>query len=184
MKIQFITGNKNKFEEAQKIIPGLEQLDMDLIEIQEIDAHTIIRAKLEEAKKHCRSSFVVEDTSFYMDCISDGESKINKLPGPFIKWFLQTIGNDGLYELAKKYDDFDAHIRTIVGYSDENGAVSFFEGSLHGVVVSPQGNAGFGLDPIFRPSGHSKTFSQMGQEKKNAISMRKIAFEKLDNFLK
>jgi inosine/xanthosine triphosphate pyrophosphatase family protein len=37
MSIYFITGNKNKFEEARKIIPDLEQLDIDLIEIQSND---------------------------------------------------------------------------------------------------------------------------------------------------
>ena len=50
MKIQFITGNKNKFAEAQKIISNLEQLDVDLPEIQEIDAKKVIEAKLQEAK--------------------------------------------------------------------------------------------------------------------------------------
>jgi inosine/xanthosine triphosphate pyrophosphatase family protein len=80
MKIQFITGNKNKFAEAQKIISNLEQLDVDLPEIQEIDAKKVIEAKLQEARNLFEGEFVVEDTSLYLDCL-------NGLPGPLIKWF-------------------------------------------------------------------------------------------------
>ena len=52
--LKFITGNKNKFQEFQAILGegNVEQLDIDLNEIQEIDAHKIIRHKLQEALKH------------------------------------------------------------------------------------------------------------------------------------
>lgn len=83
--IYFITGNKNKFEEVRAILPDAEQLDIDLPEIQEIDAHGIIRAKLHAAFAHEEGEFIVEDLSFYLECL-------NGLPGPLIKWFLKTIG--------------------------------------------------------------------------------------------
>ena len=38
MALYFITGNKNKLEEFKSVLPDIEQLDMDLPEIQEIDA--------------------------------------------------------------------------------------------------------------------------------------------------
>ena len=183
MKIQFITGNVNKFEEAQTIVSSLEQLDIDLPEIQEIDAKEVIKAKLKEAQKHHKGSFAVEDTSFSMDCISDVNSESNRLPGPLIKWFLQAMGNEGLYELAKKYNNFNAQIKAIIGYAAESGEVTFFEGIVYGQVVAPSGDSGFGLDPIFQPNGYEETFSEMRQEKKNAISHRRIAFEKLRDFL-
>ena len=44
--IYFITGNSNKLVEAQSVIPEIERYDIDLPEIQEIDAHAIIKAKL------------------------------------------------------------------------------------------------------------------------------------------
>lgn len=49
--LYFITGNKNKFEEIKAIIPKAEQLDIDLPEIQEINAREIIKQKLLEAFK-------------------------------------------------------------------------------------------------------------------------------------
>jgi non-canonical purine NTP pyrophosphatase (RdgB/HAM1 family) len=172
MKIQFITGNKNKFAEAQKIISNLEQLDVDLPEIQEIDAKKVIEAKLQEAKNLFEGEFVVEDTSLYLNCL-------NGLPGPLIKWFEKTIGNNGIFDITQKYDNYRAQAKTIVGYIDEGGKISFFEGIIDGTIVKPQGENDFGWGPIFIPSGQNKTFAQMNQEEKNKISMRKIAFEKL-----
>ena len=54
------------------------------------------------------------------------------------------------------------------------------KGTLEGVMMdSPKGDGGFGYDPIFKPEGYDKTMSEMTAEEKNAISHRKIAFEKL-----
>ena len=46
----FITGNKNKFQEAKLIIPQLEQLDIDLPEIQEIDPQKVIEGSVDKLK--------------------------------------------------------------------------------------------------------------------------------------
>ena len=86
MNLYFITGNKNKFEEVKSILPNTEQLDIDLPEIQDIDAKIIIRAKLLAALKHKDGEFIVEDTSLYLDCLGG-------LPGPLIKWFMKNMGN-------------------------------------------------------------------------------------------
>ena len=76
MKITFITGNKNKFEEAQKIISDLEQSDIDLTEVQSVDPKEVIEHKLDEAKKFMKGNLVVEDTSLYFEAL-------NGLPRPF-----------------------------------------------------------------------------------------------------
>src|SRR3989339_1825597 len=94
--IYFITGNKNKFEEVKAILPEVEQLDINLLEIQEIDAKEIIKAKLKEALSHQKGEFIVEDASLYLDCL-------NGLPGPLIKWFQKTIGIEGIADLAEKF---------------------------------------------------------------------------------
>ena len=174
--IYFITGNKNKFDEAKMILPEIEQLEMDLPEIQEIDAHKIIKAKLEEALKHKEGEFIVEDTSLYLDCL-------NSLPGPLIKWFLQTIGNEGLVNLTVKLGNNKAIAKTIIGYAENEDEVYFFEGTIQGKIVEVSGQTKFGWDPIFMPDSHDFTFEQMGKEEKNKISMRRQALDKLKEFL-
>lgn len=172
----FITGNKNKFEEVKAIISELKQLDIDLPEIQEIDAKEIIKQKLLEALKHKKGEFIVEDTSLYLDFM-------NGLPGPLIKWFLKTVGNEGLFKMAQNAGDMKAETKTIIGYAKNPNEIFYFEGAIKGKIVSPKGDNGFGFDPIFRPEGFNKTFAEMNAEEKNAISMRKIAVSRLKEFI-
>ncbi len=176
MKLIFITGNKGKFEEAKAIIPDLEQSDIDLVEIQSIDSKEVITHKLEEARKMVTGSFAVEDNSLYLEAL-------NGLPGPLIKWFLKTIGNDGLYKLAESFNNFNASAKVVIGLSKEDRTTEFFEGEIKGKIVSPRGENGFGWDAIFEIEGTGKTFAEMTQEEKNEISMRKIAFQKLKGYL-
>jgi len=176
MSLFFITGNEGKFAEAKSILGGLKQLDIDLPEIQHIDARLILKAKLLEATKLHEGSFIVEDVSLYLDCL-------NGLPGPLIKWFLKTVGNTGLFEIAKRFNNYQAEAKAIIGYSKDKVNIEFFEGSIKGQIVPPRGDNGFGWDPIFMPEGFTKTFAEMSEEEKNELSMRRIALEKLKNFI-
>ncbi len=177
-KLYFITGNKNKLLEIKAILPFVEQLELDLEEIQEIDAHKIIRAKMQEAFKQHKTgeSFIIEDTSLYLD-------GLNGLPGPLIKWFMQKLGVNGIYEMVVKLGNDKAEAKTIIGYAKNASEIQFFEGSVKGKIVKPSGETSFGWDPIFMPQGHTKTFQEMNKEEKNKISMRRIACDKLKKFL-
>ena len=159
MELYFITGNKNKFAEVKAIIPNVKRLDIDLPEIQEIDAKEIIKAKLLEALNHKKAEFIVEDTSLYFDCL-------NGLPGPLIKWFLKIIGNDGLFNIVEKLGNNKAEAKTIIGYAKNPDEIYYFEGSIKGRIVSPAGKSGFGWDPIFQPEGFSKNFAELIQKEK------------------
>lgn len=172
MPLYFITGNKKKFDEVKAILPEVEQLDIDLPELQELDPHAIIDAKLQAARQHHDGEFIVEDTSLYLECL-------NGLPGPLIKWFLQTIGGAGLYKICQAYGNVNAKAKTVIGYADVKGNIEFFEGEIEGRIAEPRENSGFGWDPVFVPNGYDRTFAQMGAEEKNKISMRSIATRKL-----
>ncbi|NTU46473.1 non-canonical purine NTP pyrophosphatase [Candidatus Roizmanbacteria bacterium] len=174
--IYFFTGNERKFAEMQTLIPQLKQAVIDLPEIQELDPQAVIRAKLETAIPQTSGSCMVEDTALYLDCLKG-------LPGPLIKWFLQALGPDGLYELAQKMGNTRAVAKTVIGYAHTKDEISYFEGSLQGSIVSPRGTAGFGWDAIFQPVGLGKTFAEMSISEKNEISMRKIAALQFKTYL-
>ena len=174
--MKFITGNKDKMKEFRAILgDDVEMLSIDLVEIQNIDAHNIIRAKLAEAVRLGYNNCLVEDTSLYLDGLKG-------LPGPLIKWFMKTIGNEGILQLARSSGNFSAQAKTIIGYSAQDGSVDFYEGVIAGSITEPRGE-GFGWDPIFIPIGHDKTFGEMSAEEKNSVSMRKLALEKLKQHL-
>lgn len=60
----------------------------------------------------------------------------------------------------------------------------YFEGYVTGTIQEePQGESGFGYDPLFVPDGYEHTFAELGPEVKNRISHRARAIEKLREYL-
>lgn len=177
MSIKFITGSQGKFNEVSQILEGLEQLDIDLPELQEVDAHKIIRAKLLAALEHHPGPLMVEDTSLHLECLGG-------LPGPLIKWFLQTLGAAGLANIAIKMGNPKATAKSLIGYANSPEDIYFFEGTITGNLVAPRGDKDFGWGPAFQPDGLNVTFGEMEREQKNKLSMRGQAAHKLKEFLK
>ena len=178
MKILFITGNPNKLREAKEIMSEIEGCDIDLPEIQELEPKKILEYKLEEAKKYKPNiNLMVEDLSLEIN-------GMNGLPGPLIKWFLKSVGKEGVWKLAKMFGNQEAVARLTVGFCNKDGENKYFEGIVKGKIVEPRGNSDFGWDPIFQPEGYTETYAEMGTGEKNKISHRKIALEKLKEYLK
>ena len=177
MPLYFITGNKNKFEEVKAVISEVNQLDIDLPEVQDIDAKRIIEKKLLEAVHHHKGSFIVEDTSLYLACL-------NGFPGPLIKWLEKAVGIEGIWTLAKALGNTQAEAKTIIGYAKSHDELYFFEGIVKGSIVAQRGTKDFGWGPIFQPEGHRETFGEMSREEKMKIGMRGQALAKLKEFIK
>jgi len=174
--LNFITSSKSKYAEVQKIIPKLKHVDLDLPEIQEIDPRKVIAAKLAVACEFKKAPCIVEDTSLYF-------SAFNGLPGPLIKWFIKTIGLDGLYKMVSAFKNQNAIAKTVIGYATNADNVHYFEGEVKGEIVKPRGTKGFGWDALFLPNGSKKTFGEMNMEEKIKYSMRKIATKKLLGYI-
>ena len=72
-----------------------------------------------------------------------------------------------------------ARFRTCAVYLDEGREVAA-EGVIEGVIATaPQGEQGFGYDPVFRPLGAAVTFGAMTAEQKQQHSHRGRAFRAL-----
>lgn len=66
-----------------------------------------------------------------------------------------------------------------------DGEVHYFEGIAQGAITrAPQGEQGFGYDPLFVPRTISRTFAQLSLEEKNILSHRGLAIKKLNEFLR
>jgi XTP/dITP diphosphohydrolase len=73
-----------------------------------------------------------------------------------------------------------AHFSTVICYYD--GEPHYFEGRVDGFITyESRGNGGFGYDPIFEVNG--KTFAEMSETEKNAISHRYRALLKLKKYM-
>lgn len=173
MELTFVTGNlaKAKYLADYFHIPVVHR-KLDLPEIQSLDLRAIVEDKARRAYEAVLAPVLVEDTSLTFHAFK-------ALPGPLIKWHLETLGNEGLCQLLNGHQDRSAHAEVMFAYCDEEG-VRIFHGEAHGTIApSPRGETDFGWDPIFIPNGYKKTWAEMTGDEKHATSMRKPALEAL-----
>ena len=176
-KLTFITGNqaKAKYLSDYFHIP-VDHIKLDLPEIQSTDLKTIVEDKAKRAFEIVKSPVIVEDVSLVFH-------EMKALPGPLIKWFLETLGNEGLCQLVSGFKNKQATAEVMFAICDETG-VNTFSGSIQGSIADiPRGEMGFGWDPVFIPDGYDKTWAEMTDDEKHETSMRKIALEKMSGFL-
>jgi inosine triphosphate pyrophosphatase len=113
--------------------------------------------------------------------LSNGEEYSVLFTGPYIKWFLDKLGPEGLYRMLAGWEDKSAYAICTFAYSPggENDEVLFFRGKTEGHIVSPRGTREFGWDSCFQPLGYDKTYAEMPKEEKNEISHRSLALQEL-----
>lgn len=71
-----------------------------------------------------------------------------------------------------------ARFRCAIALSNPKGRCQVVEGICPGALLAaPRGANGFGYDPLFVPDGHTRTFAEMGEAEKNAISHRAKALQ-------
>ena len=187
--INFVSGNKNKLRELNEILSEnfkdiiVKQLDIDLPELQGIP-EDIVRGKLKlaiEKSKGLEGPVLVEDTSLCFNAYGG-------LPGPYIKYFLKSIKQEGLYKMACAFEDHSAYAQSIFGLQKNgNSEPHLFIGKTDGEIVSPRGQKNFGLsgwDPCFKPNCSSKTYAEMEEDEKNKISHRGKSSKALIDFIK
>ena len=69
-------------------------------------------------------------------------------------------------------------------YIDQQGSEHLFEGACAGQIEHrPQGNNGFGYDPVFEVHGHNATMAELDPDIKNTLSHRGQAVRALLDFL-
>lgn len=176
-KFTYVTGNKNKLEHFLRYADfPIEHIDLDLTEIQSLDVNQIIEHKAKEAYRIVKKPVLVEDVS--LTCKAMG-----KLPGPLVKWFLDSVGAEGICRLLDTYKDRSA-IASVTFALYDGTTMHLFYGEMQGTIADhPKGN-GFGWTPIFIPDGQTKSYGEMNNKEQNETSVRRIAVEKISEYLK
>ncbi|XP_023526105.1 inosine triphosphate pyrophosphatase [Cucurbita pepo subsp. pepo] len=166
--VTFVTGNAKKLEEVRAILGNsvpFRSLKLDLPELQG-EPEDISKEKARLAAIQVNGPVLVEDTCLCFNALKG-------LPGPYIKWFLEKIGHEGLNNLLLAYEDKSAYASCIFSFSlgPEAEPITFV-GNTPGKIVLPRGPNDFGWDPIFQPDGYDQTYAEMSKEEKNKISHR------------
>jgi len=178
-KIWLATGNRHKVKEAAEVLAPygirLEHYPLERVEIQADDPAEIAvysLSKLDEDLPIC-----VEDAGVSLD-------RWGGFPGPYSSYVLERLGNPGILKLMDGELYRKAHYHSAIAYRDESG-VHIFRGTVDGEIAQGiRGTHGFGYDPIFIPTeGDGRTFGEMEDNEKNAISHRARAFRALAEWL-
>lgn len=177
IELTFITGNANKAAQVAKWIDyPMTHHALDLEEIQSLDLKTIVDHKAKQAFKTLNKPVLVEDVSLEIHALG-------RLPGPFIKWFIQELDLTGVCKLLDNHKDRSATVRICYGLC-ENGNVQFFEAEVQGSISKEPKGSGWGFDNIFTPKSYTITRGQMDEATSTATSHRKAALKKLTAYLR
>lgn len=174
--ITLVTGNESKLAELRAILPPhlkVRAQKIDVPEIQSLNLEQIVIKKLIAAYQAVGGPVIVEDVSAELE-------NLNGLPGPFIKFFEQKLGNDALYKLSGV--GTKVTIRCCMGYYDGNITKTFM-GILNGTITEPRGTEGFGFDFVVIPNGYNDPLAVLGLDIKNTISHRRKAAELLAEYI-
>ena len=169
-KLIFITGNRGKFLEAQKLLKEfgieLEQVDLDITEPQADSLEEVVRKCAEEALKIVKENFIIDDSGLFI-------KSLNGFPGVYSSYVYKTIGYKGILKLLSDLTDRSAYFMTALAYGEPRGELKIFSGRVDGIITTEaRGENGFGFDPIFKPLGSNLTFAEMSIEEKNKFSHR------------
>ncbi|HEX8410269.1 MAG TPA: non-canonical purine NTP pyrophosphatase [Thermoanaerobaculia bacterium] len=173
-----VSTNPNKGIEAERILGvPLLRVSISLPEIQAATVEDVTRYKVEVARTKGYERLIVEDVSLGFD-------ELGNFPGPYVRWLLEAAGGKGLAAIAYALNNRAARAQCCVGYW--NGReVKTFLGETHGeILVQPRGERHFGWDAWFQPRDSKKTFAEMTDEEKDAVSHRGHAYRKLAEALR
>lgn len=187
--IVIASGNEHKIEEFRAMFKplGIEVIGMkecgEMEEVQETGATFAENAviKAEYLMKKLNQPVISDDSGLEIDAL-------NREPGVYSARYL---GHDTSYELKNRTlvermkDKTDRTCRFVcaIALARPEHPTRVFEGIVEGIVArQPEGDHGFGYDPIFYYPPLGRTLAQISEQEKNAISHRGKAMRKLMEF--
>ena len=178
MNIYFLSSNEYKIREVKTILDSEKitvlPVTQKINEIQSNNMEEIATDKAIKAFISIGRPILVEQTGLLLN-------DFGKLPGGLTQIFWDSLQADNFSRYFSS-DSLNVIAITVVAFCDGK-QIKTFEGEIQGTIVRfPRGNRDFQWDCVFQPDTYDKTFAEMG-EQKNTISMRKIALEKLRNYL-
>jgi non-canonical purine NTP pyrophosphatase (RdgB/HAM1 family) len=177
-KLILVSTNPNKGIEAERIL-GLPLLRVSLAlpEIQAATVEDVTRYKVEVARTKGYNRLIVEDVSLGFD-------ELGNFPGPYVRWLLEAAGGKGLAAIAYALNNRAARAQCCVGYWNGREAKTFMGETQGEILVEPRGERHFGWDAWFQPRGARKTFAEMSDDEKDAVSHRGHAYRLLAECLR
>ena len=193
-KLLIGTNNKGKLREIKSLLPK----NIKIYSTSEFN----LKSPIENGKTFKENSLIKSkyfSKKMDMTCLADDSGLeidlLDKSPGIYSARWAGKQSDFGkaikrvyreLNKKDKKWKNKKIKARFVCALSISylNKKIACVLGKVEGQIShEPKGKNGFGYDPIFIPSGKSKTFGEMESSKKYKIDHRYNAFKKLRKFL-
>ncbi|MEQ3353159.1 RdgB/HAM1 family non-canonical purine NTP pyrophosphatase [Aedoeadaptatus acetigenes] len=187
MNIILSTDNEHKLREIRELVDGkfrvLSKTEAGYGDIHPVEDGDTLEANAMIKIKPLEGEIVIgDDTGLFVHAL-EGR------PGVYSARYAGEDGNDEknreklLREMEGK-SDRSAYFKTVIAVKREKETYTV-EGICPGhITESPRGEGGFGYDPLFVPEGYDKTFAEMTDDEKNAVSHRGLALRAFVESLK
>ena len=193
MRLVLASANPDKAAEIAAIlraaVPGLDLVPRPagLGEVKETGTTLLENARLKAAAIAAATgeAAVADDTGLAVDAL-DGA------PGVYSARFAgdEATYADNVAKLLRELagvppEQRTARFRTVCLAAWPDGTEMSADGILEGTITdAPRGTNGFGYDPVFLPKGETRTYAELSDEEKNAISHRARAVRVLRAFIR
>lgn len=195
MKFVLATHNPGKLKEMSAILGNLgvevvSPADLGLSVDVEETGETFAENAMLKAKAVCELAglpAIADDSGLCVDALNGG-------PGVYsARYGGEGLDDRGRYMLLlnsmRGAPSRSAHFETAVACAFPNGETLTAAGRCDGAIAfAPMGTGGFGYDPVFLVPERAKTFGQMTEEEKAALSHRGRALRafaaELEEYLK
>jgi XTP/dITP diphosphohydrolase len=194
MILLLATHNPHKREELRKILRGELSNGIEILTLEDIqppvgdvdetgttlEENALIKARTIFEKTGIPS--VADDTGLEVDALGGAPGVYSaRYSGEGATYASNVLK---LLDAMKGVEDRRATFSTVIAFVDVNGGERLFRGEIHGIIArEPRGANGFGYDPIFIPEDSGRTFAELSDSEKNAISHRGRALRAFTRYL-
>ena len=176
--LTFVSTNPGKVREVRGLLaPFGVRVRWKRRALPEPQADTleeVVAAKL-SAVRDLPGFVLVEDSGLFVP-------SLHGFPGVYSAHFLKVWKFGPLLELLERRDR-SAFFRTVAGLQRGRRRWTFVGEVAGSIARRPRGRNGFGYDPIFIPSGFTRTFAEISEAQKNALSHRARAVVQVGQML-
>ncbi|MBI2103491.1 non-canonical purine NTP pyrophosphatase [Candidatus Woesebacteria bacterium] len=164
-QIIFVTGNKYKFEVAQKTLEGTDikliQQKIETPEIQSTDVKEIAAFSAKWATEKLKKPVALTDAGYYIEAL-------NGFPGPFIKYINQWLTSEDLLRLMEGKTNRKVIVRVCLAYCEPGGEPVAFPSEVNAMIsekaVKTEKEGSTPINEIYVPEGYDKVETEISRE--------------------
>jgi len=188
MELVFATNNKHKIHEIEHLLNG----SFKVLSLNDIHCTDDIPENQDTIEGNASEKAFYIWNKYKLNCFADDTGlEIEALNGEPGVYSARYAGDEKspeknielVLQKLTKIKNRMARFKTVISLVIDGKEIQF-EGVVNGLILEEKrGKSGFGYDPIFQPEESQLSFAEMPLDKKNKISHRGRATQKLVEYL-